>query len=99
MTWITLWRPPSKLRNEYGQPHGDNVCLVYIDKAKPKGVSFRGDCKIFFDWKKNRYFEQEWGANFYAFEQPKGSDTPEQMPDAEQQIDFKPEETQEEIPF
>ena len=71
MTWITLWRPPINLKNEHGQPHHENEVQVSIDKAKPKGVSFRGMCTLYFDWKKNRYYETAWGTNMYAFEQDK----------------------------
>lgn len=71
MTWITLWRPPANYKNEHGQPCKDNEVHVFIDKAKPKGVSFRGMCKLYFDWKRNRYYEENWGTFFYAFEQKK----------------------------
>lgn len=69
MTWITLWRPPTNYKNEHGIPCKDNEVHIFIDKAKPKGVSFRGNCKLFFDWKKNRYYEEAWGNNYYAYEQ------------------------------
>lgn len=71
MTWITLWRPPTYIKDENGMPYKENEVHVFIDKAKPKGVSTRGKCVLYFDWKKNRYFEEAWGSNFYAFEQNK----------------------------
>lgn len=74
MTWITLWRPPVNFKDEHGQPCKTNEVHVFIDKAKPKGVSFRGTMKLFFDWQKNRYYEVAWGSNYFAYEQ-KPSDT------------------------
>lgn len=68
MTWINIWRPPISLFNADGQPYKDNELLVTIEKAKPKGVSTRGTMSIFFDWKRNRYYEVIDGYNKYAFE-------------------------------
>jgi hypothetical protein len=67
MTWITLWRPNPNLTDESGWKFKDNEVHVYIDKAKPKGVSVKGMCKMFFDWKKNRYYEEIGGVPHYAF--------------------------------
>jgi DnaB-like helicase C terminal domain len=67
MTWITLWRPPQGYKNEHGQECKENEVHISIDKAKPKGVSFRGKCKLFFDWKKNRYYEDINFGMYYAF--------------------------------
>lgn len=102
MTWITLWRPPTGYKNEYGQSCKDNEVHVFVDKAKPKGVSFRGMCKLFFDWKRNRYYEDAWGTNFYAFEQPKMSFVPENKDNViqfEVNLVTVPEIDQEDIPF
>lgn len=68
MTWITLWRPPVGLCDSSGWGYKENETHVYIDKAKPKGVSFKGMCKLFFDWKRNRYYEDVNGDDQYAFE-------------------------------
>lgn len=68
MTWITLWRPPSALTDSSGWQYRDNEVHVYIDKAKPKGVSYKGNCKLFFDWKRNRYYEEIDNVEKYAFE-------------------------------
>lgn len=68
MTWINMWRPPSGMLNEHGYPYGENEVLVNIEKAKPKGVSTRGTISLFFDWKRNRYYEQGEYKDLYAFD-------------------------------
>lgn len=68
MTWITLWRPPLNFKDEHGQPCELNEVHVFIDKAKPKGVSIKGKCILYFDWRKNRYYEKIDGDDYYAFE-------------------------------
>lgn len=68
MTWITLWRPPKGSTDSSGWIVPENEVHVYIDKAKPKGVSTKGMCKMFFDWKKNRYYEVIDGKESYAFD-------------------------------
>jgi len=68
MTWINLWRPPTGMLDENGMPFENNITLVHIEKAKPKGVAKKGQTKLFFDWKKNRYYEFP---KLYAFEHEK----------------------------
>ena len=68
MTWINLWRPPVGLLNSNGQPYSENEVLVQIEKAKPKGVAKRGVISLFFDWKRNRYYENQEMIDLYAFE-------------------------------
>lgn len=71
MTWITLWRPPAGMTNEAGWAYADNEVHVFIDKAKPKGVSFKGMCILYFDWQRNRYYESpELSDKYYAFQHP-----------------------------
>lgn len=66
MTWITLWRPPAGLTEANGWTYKDNEVHLFVDKAKPKGVSTKGKCILYFDWKRNRYSERiESG---YAFD-------------------------------
>lgn len=67
MSWITLWRPPSGIPVD-GITYEENTVVVSIDKAKPKGVSFKGSVIMGFDWKLNRYYEIIDGVRFYAFE-------------------------------
>lgn len=94
MTWITLWRPPIDLMADNGFPYLQNEVHVFIDKAKPKGVSFKGKCKLFFDWRRNRYYEDYGTGKRYAFEHEK--------PEYQQQDIFVPptdNEPQEKLPF
>ena len=53
---ILTYIPPDWLRDENGEPFGKNVSIIFIQKAKPKGVAKLGSCKIFWNWKQNRYF-------------------------------------------
>jgi hypothetical protein len=71
MTWINLWRPPVNLKNEKGEHYKENEVIVVVEKAKPKGVSFRGQTSLFFDFKKNRYYEEIARDNYYAFQHEK----------------------------
>lgn len=68
MTWINMWRPPEGLNDDFGRPHPENVVLINIEKAKPKGVSTKGQTQLYFDWKLNRYYE---GNGLYAFDHEK----------------------------
>jgi hypothetical protein len=86
MTWITLWRPPRNHREDDGRICKDNEVHVFIDKAKPKGTATRGMCRLFFDWKKNRYYEEAWGNDYYAYEQK-----PLQLITTQTSIDLLPE--------
>ena len=73
MTWINMWRPPSGMLNESGMPYRDNEVLINIEKAKPKGVSKRGTISLFFDWKRNRYYEEGEYKDLYSFEHEKAT--------------------------
>ena len=42
--------------------------LEKVLKAKPKGTAKKGQVSLFFDWKKNRYYEKIEHADMYAFE-------------------------------
>lgn len=54
---ILIYRPPAWLKDLNGEPYGDNVSLVIVQKAKPKGVAKYGATgKLFWDWKINRYY-------------------------------------------
>lgn len=75
MTWINMWRPPVNLNNDLGYPYKENEVLITIEKAKPKGVSTRGTISLFFDWKKNRYFEEGEYNDLYAFAHENQTDT------------------------
>lgn len=68
MTWINMWRPPNGLKNEHGQPYLPNEVLINIEKAKPKYISYRGTCSLFFDPNKNRYYEKIFNIPCFAYE-------------------------------
>lgn len=68
-SWINIWRPAHGLTNgTTGLPYEENELIVQIEKSKPKGVGKKGTCTLFFDWHKNRYYEQDRGIKMYAFE-------------------------------
>lgn len=71
MTWINMWRPNVQLKDEHGQPYAENQVLINIEKAKPKGVATKGTISLFFDWKRNRYYEKGIYKDNYAFEHEK----------------------------
>lgn len=67
MTWINIWRPSKNAKDEHGQPYKKNEVLLVVEKAKPKGVSFKGQTSLFFDFQKNRYYEEINFGEYYAF--------------------------------
>lgn len=71
MTWINMWRPDVRLLDVDGMPYAINEVHISIEKAKPKGVAKRGQISLFFDWKKNRYFEKFGFKESYAFDHEK----------------------------
>lgn len=71
MTWINMWRPDMKLTDQNGMPFCENEVHISIEKAKPKGVAKRGQVSLYFDWKKNRYYEKFGFKESYAFEHDK----------------------------
>lgn len=108
MTWITLWRPPKGLNDDTGFEYRDNEVHVFIDKAKPKGVSFKGMCKLFFDWRLNRYYEDINGNRCFAYDHEKPENksylTPDEVLDRPNNFIIRPsinfsEPYQDEAPF
>lgn len=68
MAWITIWRPPAGLDKGNGACYEENEVVISVDKAKPKGVAVKGETSLYFDWKKNRYYERVSESDKYAFE-------------------------------
>jgi hypothetical protein len=66
---LLIYRPPAWLRDANGEPYGENVSLIFVQKAKPKGVAKYGSIsKLFWDWKSNRYYWKDgYGNHVYAF--------------------------------
>lgn len=58
---ICVWRPPY-LPERYEM----NQAEIYIQKAKPKGIGELGECSLFYDKSKNRYYERYEGQDRYA---------------------------------
>lgn len=67
-TMLLIYRPPTFLQDENGQPFKENETQVYIQKSKPKGVGKIGMARIFYDWKKNRYYSNINGQELYSCE-------------------------------
>ena len=68
MTFIILWRPPFGFQDKNGIPYLENETHVIIAKAKPKGSAKLGTCKLFWDWKKNRFYEMIEGKAYFGLE-------------------------------
>ncbi len=67
LAMLGVWRPPVGLEEKDGTPFEDNEVHVIIQKSKPKGVGNKGRAKLFFDIKKNRYYERSIsGSTQYA---------------------------------
>lgn len=56
---LLVYVPPVWMCDENGIPYGKNVSLIYVQKAKPKGVATKGVAKLTWDWKTNRYYENQ----------------------------------------
>jgi len=57
---LLIYRPPSGLNDpETGVPYKPNESHIYIQKAKPKGIAKLGKVILYWDWKTNRYYEDE----------------------------------------
>lgn len=66
---IGMWRPEEGAINpKTHQPFDENAAVIKVLKAKPKGVGKLGSAYLYFDWRKNRYFEKYNEKNLYAYE-------------------------------
>lgn len=82
MTWINMWRPDQRVFID-GMPPYENEVHISIEKAKPKGVAHRGQMSLYFDWKKNRYYEKISMVDLYAFQYEKLDSTSSMQPSVE----------------
>lgn len=64
-TMLLVYRPPIFLKNEHGEPYKPNETVIYNQKAKPKGSGKTGHCSLFWDWRRNRYYE-DYHTGIYA---------------------------------
>ncbi len=73
-SWINIWRPPvGVIDPTTGVPYADNEVFLQVEKSKPKGIGKKGLCRLYWDWKKNRYYENVDGRASYAFEHEKST--------------------------
>lgn len=69
---LGVWRPEDGAINPVdGLPFDECEALILSLKSKPKGVGKRGKASLYFDWKKNRYWEWVGSEKCYAFEHEK----------------------------
>jgi len=74
---IGMWKPEKGAINKTtGHPFADNEAMVKILKSKPKGSGNLGFTYLFYDWKKNRYYEMIGDKIYYAYEHLKIEDEP-----------------------
>jgi len=59
-TMLLIYRPPTFLKNANGEPYKENETQIFIQKSKPKGIGRLGNVSLFWDWKTNRYYEQDY---------------------------------------
>ena len=74
---LLVYRPPAWLKDENGMEYGENVSLLMVQKAKPKGIATYGSTtRLFWDWKYNRYYWKDThGTRQFAFEINKPKET------------------------
>lgn len=63
---LAIWRPPTFLKDEYGQCYDDNQTVIGIQKSKPKGIGKTGLVNLWYDPKKHSYYEYINGKQQYA---------------------------------
>lgn len=69
MAFIILWRPPKGFIDpETQQPFAENETQIIIAKAKPKGSAKLGKCRLYWDWRKNRFYEYQDGNIYFGLE-------------------------------
>lgn len=63
MGMIAVYRPLDSrgepLIDNEGKPAEENETQIWVQKAKPKGIGKTGMFKLFYDFKKNRYYEKD----------------------------------------
>jgi hypothetical protein len=101
MSFIVLWRPPQGVIDpQTNQPYADNELHVHIRKAKPKGSGKLGMCKLYFDWRTNRYYEDSNGYQYYAFDLQKKNTQGKETASVQPLIrDIIGKEFKDEVPF
>lgn len=85
-----IYRPPSWLPDETGREYGENVTLIYTQKAKPKGVAKIGVARLEWDWQRNKYFWYDNGQATFAYDINQDKHEPKKLTQA--QKEFFPDE-------
>lgn len=67
-TMLLVYRPPVWMTNEHGIPFEENETHIINQKAKPKGTGKTGMASIFWDWKRNRYYNFVGNTLLYSCE-------------------------------
>jgi len=66
---ILVYRPPTFLKDDNGRPYEENETIIWVQKAKPKGIGKTGKVSIYFEWKQNVYYSyDETGQKLYSCE-------------------------------
>jgi hypothetical protein len=66
---ILVYRPSKFIADENGKPYEENETIIFVQKAKPKGIAKIGKASIFFDWKRNQYYSKVYDFKVYSCEQ------------------------------
>jgi len=65
---VTTFIPPKWLKDEHGREYGENISIITIQKAKPKGTAKLGSCILNWDWQRNKYFWYDNGMATFAYD-------------------------------
>jgi len=65
---LATQKVPEGMKDENGEPYGNNMTMVINQKAKPKGSGKLGKAIIGWDWQRNRYFEETNGTRKYMLD-------------------------------
>lgn len=64
---IGLWRPPTQINDEDGNPYEPNTLIIEILKAKPKAVGKVGKVRLYYDaWSTRFYMKDALGNKIFA---------------------------------
>jgi len=74
---ICIWRPPSGMKDENGQPYEDNQTEVRIQKSKPKGVGKLGKFSLYYDTQAHSFYEVTDGGEIKYSDRVKKAIAPE----------------------
>jgi hypothetical protein len=56
MSMLSVWRPLNEaLLDEDGMPYEPNQTIIYVQKAKPKGIGKKGQVNLYYNAKEHRY--------------------------------------------